>query len=397
MNDRPESAAIWMQTPRSVYVHIPFCTQRCGYCNFALVTGRDDLVDRFLDALEVELKRQTADFETPLPVQTLFLGGGTPTYLSLDQIDRLMEMLLKHFRLQTDLADFEFSVEANPNDLQGELVQHFVSHAANRFSLGAQSFQESKLTILERSHRAQHIRSAAELIKAAGAELSLDLIFAAPGETLSQWQQDLQAAIDCQPDHVSTYQLTFEKGTQFWNRLQKGKLHETDEDLSLEMYQTAIEMLTAAGLRHYEVSNFGRPEKHSRHNCVYWSGRPYFAFGPAAARYVNGQRIVNHGSTTTYIRRLLNDEDPAHDIEALDPELRARECFVFGMRMLQGVNQTDFQRKTGYNILELCGEQIQQDIRQGFIESHEYKSGEMTYRLSPQGLYLSDGLWPKYL
>lgn len=380
---------IWLEVPRSAYVHVPFCTQRCGYCNFALITGREDLVGSYLEALQCELEKQTEPWPERLPLETLFLGGGTPTYLQARQRQELVDTLHRYF----DLSGLhEFSVESNPNDLTTESVADWRRLGATRFSLGVQSFQEHKLQTLERTHRAEDVFAASQAVHDSGAELSLDLIFAAPGESESDWKNDLQQAIDCRPDHISTYQLTFEKGTQFWNRLQHGVLQEVEDGEALERYQMAIQFLTANGFQHYEVSNFAKPGRESRHNCVYWSGRPYLAFGPAAARYIAGQRLVNHASTTTYLRRALQTGDATVEVEPYDPELRAREYFVFGMRMLRGVSPEAFQRDTGRQLLPLCGDQISEDVRHGWMVWDD-----STLKLTEAGLAVSDGLWPKYL
>jgi len=414
------SIPVWLQTPRSVYVHIPFCTQRCGYCNFALITGRDDLVDRYLDAIEIELKSQTAAFAQPIPIDTLFLGGGTPTYLSLPQIDRLFALLQKHFQFcdADNHRPFEATAEANPNDLSRQKVEHFAQHRINRFSVGAQSFQAKKLKCLERSHSASDIQDAAEVIHRAGAALSLDLIFAAPDESLVDWESDLSLAIACHPNHLSTYQLTFEKGTQFWNRLKKGRLTETEDDLALSMYQTAIQILTGQGFLHYEISNFALPNRQCHHNEAYWTGRSYFSFGPGAARYVAGDRIVNHSSTTTYIKKILNQQtDPnttgslgnspmpalsnknavgsevaASEIERYDVRVRATEYFIFGMRRLCGISSETFYHETGLGLRELFAPQIAKHVRLGNLNWN----GERLH-LTPNGLYISDSIWPDFL
>ena len=196
-------------------------------------------------------------------------------------------------------------------------------------------------------------------------KLSLDLIFATPGETLDEWAADLEAAIALEPDHISTYGLTFERGTAFWTRRERGELAEVDEELQREMYALAIDRLTAAGYEHYEVSNFARPGRRSRHNQVYWSGDGYFAAGPGAARYVDGVRETNHRSTTTYLQRVLAGESPVAEREQLDAEARARELLVFGLRRIEGVARRDFAARTGFEIDELDRRAAQEIRRPG--------------------------------
>jgi oxygen-independent coproporphyrinogen III oxidase len=279
------------QTVRSAYIHVPFCARRCGYCNFTLVAGRDDLIDPYLAALAREL----ACLDTPRPVETLFLGGGTPTQLKGAALDRLLDLALKWHPLR---PGHEFSVEANPEDLDAQTVESLGRHGVTRISLGAQSFDEQKLCALERQHSATDIRRSVELIRSARINVSLDLIFSAPGETLDGWKSDLVAAIELRPDHVSTYGLTFERGARFWNRLQQGQIRSLTEELERAMYETAIDRLTTAGFEHYEVSNFAQQGKRCRHNEAYWLGEEYYAAGPGAARHLNGIRSINHRSTT---------------------------------------------------------------------------------------------------
>lgn len=388
-----ESAGpVWKQVPQSVYIHIPFCTQRCGYCNFALIADRADLVDAYLEALERELDWRLANESLPRPIKTMFLGGGTPTFLSLSQVDRLVNMLRRYFVWDANDPAIEWSVEANPNDLTAAAVAHWSDQGVTRFSLGAQSFRADKLELLERTHRAVDIQRACELVLMHGRQLSLDLIFAVGDETGTQWEADLRTALSCQAQHLSTYQLTYEKGTQFWNRLQRGVLREAEQDHALQLYQQTCELLSSQGFEHYEVSNFARPGYRSRHNCVYWTGRPYWAFGPGAAGYVNGQRYVNHSSTTTYIKRLQAQVSPVAEVDDDGDIMRAREYFVFGMRMLDGLDPTTFRLETGIDWETLFGEQICRDLQAEYF----CWDGDRL-KLTAQGLYVSDTLWPNYL
>lgn len=383
---------VWRRTPRAVYVHVPFCAQRCGYCNFALIANRGDLVDAYLEALAVELERRMASYPHPLPIETLFLGGGTPTFLSLPQVDRLIGMLRQWFVWNPNAADWEWTVECNPNDLHAQTVEHWAQHGVNRFSLGAQSFHANKLAQLERTHQGADVRRAAQRVLEQGARLSLDLIFGVGNESLADWEADLQAAVECQPQHLSTYQLTYEKGTQFWNRLQRGQLQEPEQDHALELYLHTRRYLSAAGYQHYEVSNFAQPGSQSRHNRVYWTGRPYLAFGPGAASYLGGQRLVNHASTTTYIKRLLDGELAITDIDSDGDRMRAREYFVFGMRLLEGLDPTVFARETGFELEDLVGSTLARDVAAGFFVRRDGR-----WQLTETGLAVSDGLWPDYL
>jgi len=372
-------------TPRAAYVHVPFCRRRCGYCNFTVAAGRDDLVADYLRAIELELQQ----LGQPREIDTLFFGGGTPTQLPAAALDQLCRLADRWF---PRAAGYEFSVEANPADLDAEKLGVLQSAGVNRISLGGQSFDDAKLEVLERDHRRDQLQDALQRCRRAFPSLALDLIFAAPGETLPIWLADLQAAIAAGVDHVSTYGLTFDKGAAFWGRRQRGQLPAADEELERQLYEAAIDTLTAAGFEHYEVSNFARPGHRCRHNEAYWRAQEYFAAGPGAARYVDGWREMNHRSTTTYLKRVLAGQSPVAERERLPPADAARERLVFGLRMLEGVQRQAFAAATGLEIDALVGEALRRFVAQGLLED----TGDRI-RLTRDGLLVSDALWPAFL
>lgn len=372
-------------TPRAAYVHVPFCRRRCGYCNFTVVAARDDLVADYLRAVELELRQLQKQHE----VDTLFFGGGTPTQLSPAALDRLCRLAREWFPLA---AGYEFSVEANPADLNEDRLAVLQGAGVNRLSLGGQSFDDRKLEALERDHRSRQLQRTLDRCRPPFASLALDLIFAVPGETLATWTADLRAAVAASVDHISTYGLTYEKGAAFWGRRQRGLLQPVDEELERAMYEAAIDVLTAAGLEHYEVSNFARPGHRCRHNEVYWRGQSYFAAGPGAARYVDGWREMNHRGTTTYLKRILAGQSPVAERERLPPSEAARERLVFGLRMLEGVERSSFAAETGFEIDALVGPALRRFVDQGLLED---TGGRV--RLTRAGLPVSDALWPEFL
>jgi oxygen-independent coproporphyrinogen-3 oxidase len=371
--------------PRAAYVHVPFCRHRCGYCNFTVLAGRDDLIERYLRALELELSR----LEAPRPVQTLFIGGGTPTHLAPAQLRRLLE-LVRHWFVSED--DCEFSVEANPTDCTPERLELLSSAGVTRLSLGGQSFDAAKLQQLERDHTPAQVRGAIALAREHFKSVALDLIFATPGERIRGWEADLDAALELGCDHISTYGLTFERGTRFWSRLRKRELREADEALWQSMYATAIDRLTAAGFEHYEVSNFARPGHRCRHNQTYWAGNEYYAAGPGAARYVAGRREVNHRSATAWMERIERGESPVAESEQLESEDRARERLVLGLRQLEGIEPRQFCAETGFSVEQLGGSALARHLE---MRTLEFGSGRL--RLTRQGLFVSDAIWPDFL
>lgn len=371
--------------PRAAYVHVPFCAHRCGYCNFTLVAGRDDLIGAYLDAIERELSW----LDGPRPVDTLFFGGGTPTHLPADALDRLLDTVQAAFPLA---PGGELTIEANPIDVTRETMAVLAARGVTRLSLGAQTFSPAKLALLERDHAPQQIRSAVALARGHSMSVSLDLIFGTPGETLDGWQRDLAAALELAPDHVSTYGLTFERGTAFGGRLARGELARQSEESERALYAAAIDRLQAAGFEHYEVSNFAQPDRRCRHNEVYWAAQGYFAAGPGAARYVDGRREVNHRSTTTYLKRVLAGQSPVAEHETLSPPERAREALVLGMRRLAGVDRRAFAVQTGFEVDELAGPAIARLVELGMLADDGSR-----VRLTRDGLFVSDAIWPALL
>ncbi|HTQ38068.1 MAG TPA: radical SAM family heme chaperone HemW [Pirellulales bacterium] len=383
-----------IQPPRSAYIHVPFCRHRCGYCNFTLLAGRGDLIEPFLAALEIELSW----LGQPHEVDTLFLGGGTPTHLRGQPLRRLLEIVMRWHplanrnRARNGGQNAEFSVEANPADLDAETIAMLADYGVTRISLGAQSFHSEKLRLLERDHQPGDIAKAVQLARNRGLDVSLDLMFGAPGETLAAWQSDLHAALQLAPDHISTYGLTFERGTAFWSRLQRGALAKVDEETERQMYADAIDRLTAAGFEHYEVSNFARPGKRCRHNEVYWTGGEYFAAGPGAARHVAGVRETNHKSVTKWLRCMETGQSPVAEREYLPPEDKARELLVFGLRRLEGVRRDWFFARTGHEIDALVGKPLGRFVAAGLLTDDGCR-----IQLTRAGLFVSDSLWPEFL
>lgn len=297
-------------------------------------------------------------------INTLFIGGGTPTHLRAGQLARLLACLQHRFQLSEDA---EFTVEANPEDIDETVLSLLGDQGVNRISLGVQSFSDRKLRRLERSHSGQQARDVIELAAKRIPNVSIDLIFAAPGESVADWQRDLSIAFSLPITHLSTYALTFEKGTSFWSRRRHGDLQSIDEQSEVEMFQHTREACPAAGLEHYEISNFAKPGFRCRHNLAYWQGQSWYGVGPGAARFVHGRRDVNHRSTTTYLHRVEQGVSPIAESETISVTEHARERAAFGVRMIDGVDLDQVLRETGVNIQQLCGPAIAECQQSGFV------------------------------
>lgn len=372
--------------PIAAYLHIPFCYQRCGYCNFSLLAGRQDLHERFVDAILTEMSW----LQNPRAVQTIFLGGGTPSILSPHLMERLLEGIRNWLPIE---GVQEWTIEANPRDITTSNLQLWGRLGINRVSIGGQSFVPRKLKVLERDHTSEELSRAIERAASHMPKVSLDLIFAAPGETLDEWRSDLKQSLLSGIGHVSTYGLTFEKGARFYGRLQRQEIVKVDEQIELDMYNLAIDTLGSGGIEHYEISNFAAPGQACRHNQAYWNSDRWWGFGPSAASYLGNVRSVNHRGTLQYMRRVLQEGlSPIEEQDELTPDQQCRERFVFGMRQRQGVIWDEIHREFSKGTLEAIQSAMEEHIARGWIE----RVGN-TVRLTRAGLVISDGLWYEYL
>lgn len=370
---------IW---PRAAYIHIPFCAHKCGYCDFASLAGADHLADRYLDALEREIELRV---NGPQEVETIFIGGGTPTRLDPRQLERLMDLVAQAFPLS---RNGEWTVEANPGTVDAEKLDVLSAGGVERISLGAQSFRPASLLVLERDHDPDDVPRAVELIRPRFRRWSLDLIFGVPGSTLDDWATDLETALALGPDHLSCYGLTYEKGTALWKQWNAGAVRALDEETERLMYSHTIERLTALGLAQYEISNFARPGHESRHNLVYWANDAYFGVGLGAARYVRGERASNTRDLHAYLRRLEAGADPTGPRERLDPEARARETAVMMLRRtVEGIRRRDFAARTGFELEALCGPMIARHVATGSLEDDGRR-----VRFTREGVFVADSI-----
>jgi oxygen-independent coproporphyrinogen-3 oxidase len=374
----------WLR-PRAAYVHVPFCAHHCGYCDFAIAVGRSETRDLYVEAVSVEL----ATLGEPQPVRTLFVGGGTPTELTAEQLHRLLAAMR---RWLPPLPGHEWSVEANPESFDDDRAAVLADAGVTRLSLGAQSFDPAALAVLERRHDPGLVERAVRRARRLGLQVSLDLIFGVPGQTPAAWRADLTRALALGPDHVSTYGLTYEKGTPLWRRRRRGAVVPLSEEAELELYRIAIAELTAAGFEQYEVSNFARPGRRCRHNETYWANEAYFGFGMGAARYVRGRRELNTRDLRAYVRKVLSGEPATFQSEELGPEERARETIAVQLRRLDGIDRTAFHAQTGFGLDALVGDELGRLVALGLL-----KDDGRRVALTPEGLYVADAVVERFL
>ena len=349
-----------------------------------MVADRLDLVDRYVAAVTRELE----NLGRPYLVDTIFIGGGTPTLLPREPMVRLFEVIDQWLPLT---EHGEWSIEANPQDVDRDLCLLLHDSGINRISLGGQSFDAVKLKTLGRDHTGDQLARSIDIASEWIDEVSVDLIFGVPGEDMQVWKADLQTAISRGVSHLSTYGLTYEKGAHYWSQLQKGQIVAVAEEMELDMYLYAIETLTNHGMNHYEVSNFAKPGSECLHNQAYWQCEPWLGFGPGAAAFDGGTRTVNHRSTVKYLQRIESGQSPVAESQVLDWSTRTRERFIFGMRQLKGVDWNSLASSGEPKSVEAIEQQLPKHIKLGFIEWHDGR-----IRLTPQGLPISDSLWLDY-
>ena len=337
----PPAARVDADTDFGVYLHVPFCRVRCGYCDFNTYTStelrgarQDQYADTLLD--EVALARDVlADAGPVRPARTVFFGGGTPTLLPAGDLARMLDGVRDAFGVHDDA---EITVEANPDTVTAEVVDRLAAAGVTRMSVGMQSAVPHVLAALDRTHDRENVGTAVELARGAGLEVSVDLIYGAPGETLADWGESVETALSHRPDHISAYALIVEEGTKLHRQIARGEVVAPDDDLQADMYELADEAFHAAGLEWYEVSNWSTGVgKRSRHNLAYWRGTDWWGFGPGAHSHVAGVRWWNVKHPAAYAQRLASGSSPAAGRETLDDSQRALERVLLQTRIREGM------------------------------------------------------------
>jgi oxygen-independent coproporphyrinogen-3 oxidase len=331
-----------------LYLHIPFCSAICPYCDFAVLTGGAERRGSFVDHLIAEIGMWEAD--TFPDIDTIYFGGGTPSALASDEIVRILSAARKSLSIQPDAWIF---FEANPEDVTPENTQKWRTIGVRTLSLGIQSFAAEDLHFLGRRHGPEQARKSVEIARSAGFDtVSIDLIFGLPGQTPERWLQTLETAVSLHPDHISCYQLTFHEGTPFGFRLARGEMAEMPEPVQAELFLLTHRFLADHGLPGYEVSNFARgPEHQSRHNRKYWDHTPYLGLGPSAHSFSGTRRWWNERKLKPYEARIDAGERPVAGSEELMPQDLALEALMLGFRTAAGIDSRRFQARYGIDLL----------------------------------------------
>jgi oxygen-independent coproporphyrinogen-3 oxidase len=364
--------------PVSIYLHIPFCRHRCGYCDFNTYAGKEALMAEYTKALAQEIRIVAGEVENKLPVHTIFFGGGTPSLVPSDLLSSIFEALHGSFDI---FPNVEITLEANPGTVDEEYFSAIRKLGVNRLSMGVQSANPRELEILERQHGYQDAIQAVKDARAAGFDnLSVDLIFGLPYQVLADWQKNLELAMALNPDHISLYALTIEHGTPLESQVRKGLLPEPDPDIAAEMYEWTMEYLEPRGFTHYEISNWAKRDDSgevmlSRHNQQYWLNQPYLGFGAGAHGFMSGHRTANVLGPEGYIKRCMSGEvkgfprSPATaNFKPVDKYLEMQETMMMGLRLLEtGVSRQRFGSRFGEEMEEVFAEEIAQSVKDDLL------------------------------
>ena len=337
----PTGVRVDPAAPFSVYLHVPFCRVRCGYCDFNTYTSselRGARQDEYADTLlrEIALAGSVLDRAGGRrPATTVFFGGGTPTLLPPGDLARMLDGVRTEFGIADDA---EITVEANPDTVTPAVVAELAASGVTRLSVGMQSAVPHVLAALDRTHEPGNVRTAVSAARDAGLDVSVDLIYGAPGESLDDWRASLEAAVGLEPDHISAYALIIEEGTKLARQIRRGEVAAPDDDLQADMYELADDTLAAAGFEWYEVSNWARGDRRrSRHNLAYWTGSDWWGFGPGAHSHIGGVRFWNVKHPSAYAQRLRAGESPAAGREIPDAAARALEDVLLRTRIREGL------------------------------------------------------------
>ncbi|HEY7062714.1 MAG TPA: radical SAM family heme chaperone HemW [Chloroflexota bacterium] len=361
-----------------LYIHVPFCARLCPYCDFDTQDHDLQLISPFADALVQEVA-----LAPTAHVHSVFLGGGTPSLLRPEQLSAVLGACRAHFALEPDC---EITVECNPNNVREARLAGYRAAGVNRLSLGVQAMDDEALRLLGRQHTAERVRQAVATTRSVGFDdLSLDLMYGLPGQSLSEWEHTLDAALALAPAHLSCYLLTLEEWTPMGQQVARGEVTLPEDDLVAAQYELAHARLADAGLRQYEISNWARPGRESRHNLGYWRAEPYLGLGPGAVSSLHGRRRKQTPEVAAYLAAISGAHQVFVEEETLDAGTQRREALMLGLRLRAGVDADVYRARFGVTVEEVCGDALGELVAGGFLE---WQAGRL--RLAQWALLISN-------
>jgi oxygen-independent coproporphyrinogen-3 oxidase len=377
--------------PAGLYLHIPFCLRKCHYCDFYSIPFAEDLAHRYVRALKREIQSIFGELPwSEMRFSTLYVGGGTPTVLSSDQLMCILENCLGLFSFDDEI---ECTVEANPESLNEEKLRALLQAGVNRLSLGVQSFHDDELRQLGRVHSARRAIGTYRLARNVGfANIGIDLISAIPGQSFERWRRNLEKAVALEPEHISAYSLTIEDGTILAREISSGKVSRVAEELEAEMFELTIDYLEDNGYEHYEISNFARPGFRSRHNQLYWDHHPYLGLGPSAHSFTGNRRWKRVGNVKEYIERVERGETTITEEELLLQRNLMAETIFLALRKMEGLNTVQFQKQYEIDI-----EQRYSDVIKKYIDMNMLEWDGPYLRCTRKGLLVANSICAEFM
>ncbi|MBM7584740.1 oxygen-independent coproporphyrinogen-3 oxidase [Bacillus pakistanensis] len=371
---------------QSAYIHIPFCQHICHYCDFNKVFLKGQPVDEYISALVKEMKLR---FQTKVPMKTIFVGGGTPTSLSAKQLDDLCNGIRENIPFENG----EFTFEANPGELTYEKLKVLREHGVNRLSFGVQSFNNELLNRIGRTHKSEDVYSSIDSAQKAGFHnISIDLIYSLPGQTLSDFRNTLREALLFNLPHYSAYSLIVEPKTVFYNLMRKGKLNLPSQEAEADMYDLLMNEMTKTGLKQYEISNFAEDGFESKHNLAYWNNVEYYGFGAGAHGYIDGIRYSNYGPLKKYMQPIVDGSLPTIESHRQTKSEMMEEEMFLGLRKVEGVSIQGFQEKFSVDPFEIFNKSITEMCNKNWLEVH---NGNI--RLTKAGRFLGNEVFQSFI
>lgn len=344
----------------SLYIHIPFCKQKCLYCDFPSYAGKENLIDEYITALNKEILNKCLDFK----IISIFIGGGTPSYLD----ERNLESLLKTINLLNLEDNIEFTVECNPGTLNEEKLRIMKKHNVNRISMGLQSTNDSLLKEIGRIHTFEEFKKNYYQARKAGFEnINIDLMFGLPDQSLEDWKKTLEDAVSLNSDHISAYSLIIEEGTCFYKLYNNDKLNLPSEDDERNMYLMTKEILNRHGYHQYEISNYSKDKKECFHNKVYWKCNEYLGIGVSASSFIDEKRFKNIDDIRNYIEKIKNNEDVTEEVHVNDIKDDMEEFMFMGLRMIEGISLKEFKKRFGRDVYDVYDDAIKNNVKRGLL------------------------------
>ncbi|WP_238902531.1 radical SAM family heme chaperone HemW [Clostridium sp. YIM B02506] len=369
----------------SLYIQIPFCKQKCKYCDFSSYSGKEDVISKYVDALNIEINNASKDYS----FKTIFIGGGTPSYLPYEELEKLLKNV-SSLNLEEDV---EFTVECNPGTLTRDKLELMKKYKVNRLSLGLQSSNESLLKSLGRIHSFTEFKENYDLVRQVGFKnVNVDLMFGLPSQTLKDFEETLSSVVELNPEHISAYSLIVEEGTPFYKLYEKGKLKLPSEEEERAMYEDAVEYLDSKGYKQYEISNFSKDDKECKHNLVYWELGEYLGCGVAAASLLNETRTKNYDKIEDYILSVEKKSNGIEETNHLSKEELMEEFMFLGLRKTSGVSEKDFFERFNVSMESIYKDVINNHVKKGLLNKDNGK-----IYLNKEGIQLSNYVMSDFL